>query len=415
MNKEIRILLISQYFPPEVAAGANRAYEHAKCWVNLGAEVTVVTCFPNYPTGIIPDKYKGMKYFEETIDGIKVIRTFTYPTPNKGFFKRVLAYFSFMFSSVIQSKNKISKQDVIIASSPPYTVGISGLVLGKLTKTPFVFEVRDLWPESIIQLEQVKNRLVIKILEYIEQLMYKNAKIIVGISDPFIEFISAKGIPKKKIKIIKNGVNLELFQPQSADVELKKSFNLESKFVVSYFGTFGLAQGLISILKTAKILKDHTKIHFLFIGDGADREKLLEFKETHDLNNVTILKPIPKKELVKYYSISDIMLVPLRKLSLFNSALPSKMFEIMAMGKPVIHTVDGEARKLLERENIGKYVEAENYEKLATTILEIRNNPIWLNEAGKNGRRLVEEKFDRNDLASEYLQILKEETVKKFV
>lgn len=407
MKKKIRILLITQYFPPEVAAGANRAYEHAKRWVNFGADVTVVTCFPNYPTGTIPDRYKALKYFEETIDGIKVIRTFTYATPNKGFFKRVLAYFSFMFSSVIQSRNKIGKQDVIIASSPPYTVGISGMILGKLKKIPFVFEVRDLWPESIIQLGQVKNRLVIKVLEYIELLMYKNAKMIVGISDPFVEFISAKGIIEEKIKIIKNGVNLELFQPQAVDVELKTLLNLKNKFIISYFGTFGLAQGLESILKTAEILKDNNKIHFLFIGDGADREKLVNFKETQNLSNVTILKPIPKKDLVRYYSISDIMLVPLRKLSLFESALPSKMFEIMAMGKPILHTVDGEARKLLETEGIGKYVEAENSEALANTILTIVDNPEWLAEAGEKGRMLVKERFNRNDLASEYLQMLK--------
>jgi len=407
LKKKIRILLITQYFPPEVAAGANRAYEHAKRWVNFGADVTVVTCFPNYPTGTIPDRYKALKYFEETIDGIKVIRTFTYATPNKGFFKRVLAYFSFMFSSVIQSRNKIGKQDVIIASSPPYTVGISGMILGKLKKIPFVFEVRDLWPESIIQLGQVKNRLVIKVLEYIELLMYKNAKMIVGISDPFVEFISAKGIIEEKIKIIKNGVNLELFQPQAVDVELKTLLNLKNKFIISYFGTFGLAQGLESILKTAEILKDNNKIHFLFIGDGADREKLVNFKETQNLSNVTILKPIPKKDLVRYYSISDIMLVPLRKLSLFESALPSKMFEIMAMGKPILHTVDGEARKLLETEGIGKYVEAENSEALANTILTIVDNPEWLAEAGEKGRMLVKERFNRNDLASEYLQMLK--------
>jgi len=407
LNKKIKILLITQYFPPEVAAGANRAYEHAKRWIQSGAEVTVVTCFPNYPTGNIPERYKGLKYFEEEVDGIRVIRTFTYATPNNGFFKRILAYFSFMFSSVIQSRKKIGKQDLVIASSPPYTVGISGMILGKLKKIPFVFEVRDLWPESIIQLGQVKNRLLIKILEKIELIMYKNAALIVGISDPFVDFISAKGIQKEKIKIIKNGVNLELFKPIEKNVELKKSLNLHDKFMISYFGTFGLSQGLETILRTAEILKDELNIHFLLIGNGADRGKLLDLKNELKLDNVTILKPIPKEKLVDYYSISDLMLVPLRKLSLFDSALPSKMFEIMAMAKPIIHTVDGEARKLLEKEKVGVYVEAENYKELADTILTIKNNKGWLVEAGKNGRRLVEEKFDRNDLANEYLQVLK--------
>jgi len=411
LNEKIKILLVTQYFPPEVAAGANRAFEHAKRWNQNGAEVTVITCFPNYPTGNIPEKYKGLKYFEEEVDGIKVIRTFTYATPNRGFFKRILAYFSFMFSSVIQSNNKIGKPDLVIASSPPYTVGISGMIIGKLKKIPFVFEVRDLWPESIIQLGQVKNKLLIKILEYIELMMYKNAALIVGISDPFVDFISSKGIEQGKIKIIKNGVNLELFKPKEKNVELKNSLHLNDKFVVSYFGTFGLSQGLETILRTAEILKDESNIHFLLIGNGADRGKLLALKNELKLDNVTILKPISKEELVDYYSISDLMLVPLRKLSLFDSALPSKMFEIMAMGKPIIHTVDGEARKLLERENVGKYVEAENYKELANTILAARNDHEWQTEASKNGRRLVEEKFNRNDLASVYLRILKQKLI----
>ena len=403
----MKILIITQYFPPEVAAGANRAYEHAKRWVNLGSEVTVVTCFPNYPTGTIPEKYKGLKFFEEEIDGIRVIRTFTYATPNKGFFRRILAYFSFMFSSVIQSYNKIGKQDVIIASSPPYTIGISGMVLGKLKKIPFVFEVRDLWPESIIQLGQVKNKLIISILEHIELMMYRNAKLIIGISDPFVDFISSKGIDKEKIKIIKNGVNIELFNLKELDIQLKESLCLNDKFVVSYFGTFGLAQGIESIVRTAKILSNEPKIHFLLIGDGADRDKVLALKDELKLDNVSILKPIPKEELVSYYSISDLMLMPLRNLALFNSALPSKMFEIMAMKKPIVHTVDGEARKLLENEGVGRYVEAENPEKLAEAILTITKDSKWLSSAAENGRNLVMNKFNRDFLASEYLEILK--------
>ena len=406
MSKKLNIVLISQYFPPEVAAGANRTFEHAKKWVNLGADVTVITCFPNYPTGNIPSNYKGLKYFEEEIEGINIIRTFTYATPNKGFFRRIIAYFSFMFSSIIQGYKKIGKANVIIASSPPYTVGLSGMMLGKLKKVPFVFEVRDLWPESIIQLGQVKNKFLIKILEYLELKMYKSAALIIGISNPFIDFISRKGIERNKIKIINNGVNLDLFRPVAKDENLIQTLGLKKKFIVSYFGTFGLAQGLISVLKSAKLLVEKDSIHFLLIGDGADREKLKEYKNFNKLNNVTILPPVQKEELISYYSISDVLLVPLRNLPLFDSALPSKMFEIMAMAKPIIHTVDGEARILLKNEDAGKYVEAENPEELAETILSISDNTEWLNNAGKNGRRLVEEKFNREILAKDYFNIL---------
>ncbi len=403
----MKILLLTKYFPPEPGAGSTRAYEHAKRWQKLGADVTVITCFPHYPDGIIPEKYKGHTLFEEEMNGIKILRTFTYAAPNKGKVKRSLGYFSFMFSSVLQSAVKTGKFDLLVASSPPITVGISGMILAMFKRIPFVFEVRDLWPESIVQLGQITNKAVIKILEFLEVLMYKRAAAIIGVSDPFVEIINAKGISKDKIKIIKNGVDLSLFTPLEYDKKLAEELNLTGKFVVAYFGTFGLAHALDKVLLAAYKLKDNAKIHFLLIGDGAEREKLNRMKKEFQLTNVSILPMIKKSELKKYYSISDLMLVPLRNLPLFDSALPSKMFEIMAMKKPILTTVKGEAQKLVENAETGKYAEPENPEAMAEAIKEIYLNRDWLKIAAANGRNYVENHFDRDKLAADYFLLLK--------
>ncbi len=403
----MKILLLTKYFPPEPGAGSTRAYEHAKRWKNLGAEVTVITCFPHYPDGIIPEKYKGHSFYKEEIEGIKVLRTFTYAAPNKGKIKRSIGFFSFMFSSVIQGLLKSGKHDILIASSPPITVGVSGMILAMFKRIPFVFEVRDLWPESIVQLGQITNKFVIRILEFLEVMMYKRAAAIVGVSDPFVDIISGKGIAREKIKIIKNGVDLNLFIPQDYDSELAEKINVKGKFIVSYFGTFGLAHALDKVLLAAAKLKSEEKILFLFIGDGAEKEKLKKMQRDLSLTNVIFIPMIKKSELKSYYSISDLMLVPLRNLPLFDSALPSKLFEILAMKKPIIITVKGEAKKLVENAGAGKFAEPENPDDLADKILEAYKNPEWLIIAGEKGRAFVEQNFDRDKLASDYLTLLK--------
>ena len=403
----MKILLLTKYFPPEPGAGSTRAYEHAKRWKNLGAEVTVITCFPHYPDGIIPEKYKGHSFYKEEIEGIKVLRTFTYAAPNKGKIKRSIGFFSFMFSSVIQGLLKSGKHDILIASSPPITVGVSGMILAMFKRIPFVFEVRDLWPESIVQLGQITNKFVIRILEFLEVMMYKRAAAIVGVSDPFVDIISGKGIAREKIKIIKNGVDLNLFIPQDYDSELAEKINVKGIFIVSYFGTFGLAHALDKVLLAAAKLKSEEKILFLFIGDGAEKEKLKKMQRDLSLTNVIFIPMIKKSELKSYYSISDLMLVPLRNLPLFDSALPSKLFEILAMKKPIIITVKGEAKKLVENAGAGKFAEPENPDDLADKILEAYKNPEWLIIAGEKGRAFVEQNFDRDKLASDYLTLLK--------
>jgi len=408
----MKILIHTKYFPPEPGAGSTRAFEHAKIWKDLGAEVTVLTCLPHYPDGIIPEKYKGHFFYQENINGIKVIRTFTYATPNKGKIRRSLGFFSIMISSILQGYFKIGKPDVLIASSPPITVGVSGLLLSVLKNIPLIFEVRDLWPDSIVQLEQIKNKFLIKLLEYLELSIYKRSVLIVGVSDAYTNLIVKKGINKNKIRTFKNGVDLNLFAPVNYDEVLANNLNLKGKFVVGYFGTFGLAHALDKVLLAAEKLKHIEKIHFLFIGDGAEREKLIKIKNEKQLNNVTFLPIVKKTDLKKYYSIANVMLVSLKNISLFRSVLPSKIFEILAMKKPIIITVLGEAEKLVEKAGAGKFAEPENPDAIAEKILEAFNNPEWINQAGENGRKFVEEYFNREKIAKDYLKMLREITQK---
>lgn len=406
-KNKINILLISEYFPPEVGAGSNRAYELCAKWVKLGALVTVITGFPDYPTGIIPSEYRGLKFLREFRDGIEVIRTYTIPAPNRGFIKRVLSFFSFMISSIIQGSKAIQNPDIIIATSPPFFVGISGFIIGKIKRAPFIFEIRDLWPESIVQLGQLKNKIIIKILEKVEYFLYKNCIHIVPVADSTVKVLEKNGIDSSKITVIKNGVDLELFKPTIKNQQLSNQLSLNNKFVIGYIGTLGLSHAIHKIIETANLLKYSEEVVFLIIGDGAEKKRVINETNKLNLDNVILLNSIDKNLLPEYYSLCDVLLVPLKKIKLFEKVIPSKIFEILAMGKPIIISVEGEAKKLVEESGGGISAEPENPIDLKNKILCLFNNPDLIKELGLNGRQFVEKDFDRNVQAIKYLDLLK--------
>lgn len=398
----MKILLITEYFPPEIGAGSNRAYEHSYQWVKNGHEVTVITGFPDYPDGIIPQKYKGYKFLIEDIEGIRVIRTYTFPAPNKGFFRRILSFLSFMISSVVQGTVASKKQEILIATSPPFLVGVSGYVISKLKNIPFVFEVRDLWPESAIQLGELKNKFVIKFLKKIELYLYNSAKLIVPVAESTVNVLLKKGIKANKISVIKNGVNLETIRRP-----LSNKFENTDKFVVAYIGTIGLSHALHKVVASAALLKNEDSILFQIIGEGAEKENLKNLVETLGLNNVKLINKIEREQLSEYYSKADILLVTLRKLDIFTKVIPSKIFEIMAFEKPILISVDGEARHTVEKARAGLFVQPENPEDLRDKILYLKNHPDLLKEFGENGRIFVEENFNRSELAQKYELLLR--------
>ncbi len=395
----MKILFLTDNFPPEVNAPATRTFEHCKEWVKEGMDVTVVTCAPNFPKGKVFEGYKNKLYQKEIVEGIKVIRVWTYISANKGFLKRILDYLSFMVSSFLVGL--FIKTDVIIATSPQFFTAISGRWLSFWKRRKWIMEVRDLWPESIKAVGAMKKGLAIEFFEYLERRMYKSASKIVVVTDSFKETLVAKHhVNKEKIAVIKNGMNNDLFSPSIKNIGLLNSLELNDKFVVGYIGTHGMAHGLDFILKSIKKMSDEN-IHFLFIGDGAKREELLMLKEELQLGNVTMIPSVKKNEVASYISVLDVALVNLKKSTTFKSVLPSKIFELCAMEKPILLGVEGEAKKLVESYKIGIAFEPENETNFINKLKEIQGKVF----SDNNFDRLRND-FNRKNLAKQMLDFI---------
>ena len=397
-----------------MGAPSARIYELSRRWVAKGAKITVITGFPNHPTGVIPPEYSNKLFMRETKEGINIIRTYVFATPNEGFFKRILGYMSFMFSSIIQGTVKSGEQDIIIATSPQFFVGVAGYAISRIKGIPFIFEIRDIWPESIIQLGILKNKLIIKMLESIEMFLYRQAIHVVGVADSTVEILTKRGIPAEKISIIKNGVDLQLFDQQVDGKTLKSKLKINEKYLVSYIGTHGLSHALDKVLDTAKILEKNNKIKFVFIGEGAEKKNLVQQARNLNLENVLFLDQILKEELPEYYAASDMVLVTLRDLPLFKCVIPSKIFEIMAMAKPILISVKGESQNLVvEKANAGIPVTPEDSQDLARRIIQVYENKKLAITLGENGRKFVKRYFDRNKLADKYLELVQDILTKR--
>jgi glycosyltransferase involved in cell wall biosynthesis len=403
----LNILFLTQYFPPEVGAPQNRIFEFAKRLKGNGHNITVLTAMPNYPKGEIYDEYKGKKFLIEDMDGIKVIRTWIYATKSKGFVKRLMNYFSFTFSSVFQGLRHLDKSiDVVIVESPPLFLGWSGYVVSKWLKAKYVFNVSDLWPESAVKLGVLNNKTFIKLSTWLEEFCYRKADIITGQTKGIVDNISSRGF-KDKTYLITNGVDINLFGKDKANKDFIKENGLENKFVVGYAGIHGLAQGLETIMKAANILREHKDIQFVFVGDGPEKPMLLQMKKDLNLDNVAFLPVQPKKNMPGIVASFDCALVPLKKLDLFKGALPSKMFETLASEVPIVLSVEGEAKDLIESAQAGICVEPENEQQIAEAILKLYENPGFRAELGRNGRRYIEEHFDRVKITKRFEEILK--------
>ena len=396
----MKLLFLTDNFPPEVNAPATRTYEHCKVWVEKGVEVTVITGVPNFPEGKVFKGYQNKLYQKEIIDGIKVIRVWTYISANKGFIKRILDYVSFMVMSFIAGL--FFKTDIIVATSPQFFTAVSGRWLSFWKRKPWVMEVRDIWPESIKAVGAMKTNPAIKFFEYLEKRMYKTASKIVVVTDSFKEQLIRKHrINSSKIEVIKNGVNVELFKPQQKNQEILRELNLEDKFIVGYIGTHGMAHALDFVLNSLKKM-DIDKVHFLFIGSGAMKEKLLLLKEELNLTNVTMLGLVPKSKISRYLSVLDVSLVNLKKADTFKSVIPSKIFECAAMQKPILLGVEGESKELVKSYNIGETFEPENEIDFLSKIKSMYYKPKDYN---KGFTKLVID-FDRNELAYKMLNFI---------
>jgi len=400
-----KILFLSHYFPPECNAPASRVYEMTKVWVEQGHDVTVITCTPNCPNGIVYEGYKNKLVQKEVVNGIKVVRIWTYIAANRGKRRRIVNYVTYMFSAVLAAL-WVRKPDVVIATSPQFFCGWAGVLLSKLKRVPFILEIRDIWPDSIVAVGAIKNKLVLRSLEKLERIMYASATHIVTVGSGYRDKLVEKGVGPEKISIVSNGVNMQMFRPCPHDSSLRKKYGIDGEFVCAFVGTLGMASGLDIVLEAAKRLKDRAldQIKFMLIGDGALREELQKKMDRLGLDNIVFTGRLAKHVMPRYLASADSCLIHLKKTALFQSVLPSKMFEAAAMERPIILGVEGSAAELVEDAQAGICIEPENANELVNAIIKLANDRELAQRYGLAGRRYVETHFDRKVLACNYLE-----------
>jgi len=366
----MKLIYVSQYFPPEVGAAASRGYDLIQELLRKKHEVTVLTELPHYPSSVVDEKYKKSLTFREKYNSINVVRNFVFVSERSNFYQRTALYFSFMFSSIFGSKG-IKNVDIVFATSPPLTVGLAGWIISKIKKSKFVLDIRDLWPESALALGELNEGIIAGILKKIELFLYRKADLITIAVPGFRKYITDLKISNKKIIDLPNGANVELFSPAPNSKKIREKFSWEEKFLILFSGNHGLAQGLEYLLKTADSLKDFEDLRFIFIGDGVVKEKLIKMKQKMQLDSVIFLDKVDRDQMPSFISAMDVCLVPLIKHPLFLNALPSKMFEYMACEKPVIVSIEGEAKDLIKKSGAGVFVEPENIFQLKNAILNL--------------------------------------------
>lgn len=403
----MRILFLSHYFPPEVNAPATRTYEHCKKWVEMGHDVTVISCVPHHPMGKAYPGYKNKLVHIEQRDGIKAVKVLTYITANEGFLKRTLNYVFYMLMAILVAPF-LGRADIVISTSPQFFNGLAGYFVSRLKRAPWLLEIRDLWPESILAVGAISNTRVIAMLEGIERFCYRKADHIVPVTNAFKTHISLRGALEENITVIRNGVDLSFFSATSADEEYAGSLGVQGKFVASYVGTHGMAHGLDTLLEAAELLRDRQDIAFIMAGDGAERQRLQSEVAARGLDNVKLLGQLPKHDMPRLWSVSAASLVLLKKQDLFLTVIPSKIFESMAMKKPIVLGVQGESKDIIVEAASGIPFEPQNAEALAQAVRRLADSPALCTELGENGYRHVAEHFDRSVLAERYETVLRE-------
>jgi len=404
----MNILFLTDNFPPEVNAPASRTFEHCREWVKAGHKVTVITCFPNFPIGKVFSGYKNKLYQREVIEGINVIRVWSYITFNRGFLKRTIDYMSYAFSAAIAS-SFVKDIDVIVATSPQFFTALCGYVVSKIKRRPWVFELRDLWPESIRETGSSQNKLLINLLERLELALYKNANLIIALTQSFKQNLIERNIDAEKIFVVPNGVSQSFFYPVPKDNALLNNLKLNQKFVCGYIGTVGMAHRVIDIVHVAKKFSENgiNDVHFFIVGDGAEKHNVERLVQDLQLSNITVTGLIPKNEIVRYFSVVDAVFVVLKDSPLFRTVIPSKIFEAAAMNKPIILGVDGEAREIVLKYGAGVAVGPENIQEMYDAVLRLKQDGIFYKTLQAGCRKLANA-YSREVLAKEMVRIIEE-------
>lgn len=405
----MRILYLSQYFPPEVGATQTRAYEMARNFVRLGHQVTMLAEIPNHPSGIISPEYLGKVYERTELEGIDVIRLWVKTSPVKNFRNRMLFYLTFMVNATLAGILLARKRyDVIYASSPPLFIGGAALALSYLRRIPLVFEVRDLWPESAVALGELSSPRVIHWATRLEEACYQRSKIVVVVTQGIQKKLTMRGIPADKLALIPNGANVNHFQfRQDRREHLRRELGLEGKFIVAYIGTLGIAYDFETIFSAAQKLQSEPNIHFLIIGEGPQKAEVTAMATEYALANLTILPEQPYELIPNYFSSADVVLITYRDNKLFSGALPVKMFDALACQRPVLlSSVEGEASQMINEANAGLVVPPEDSDQVVKGLLKLALSPPLREKMGFNGRDYTVLHYSRKALAEKLAEML---------
>lgn len=367
----MHILFLTDNFPPESNAPANRTFEHARQWVASGHRVTIITCAPNFPDGQLFEGYKNRWFQTEQMDGITVIRVWSFMTRNAGFVLRLLDFFSFMVSGFLGGL-RVRDADIIIGTSPQFFTVCAACCLAKVKQRPFVFEMRDIWPESLQAVGMSNAGLSVRLAAPLADYLYRRADHLIVVTHSFKAYLQDRGVSGERVTVIPNGVDPDMFFPISADISLQQELQLEDKFVVGYIGTHGLAHGLESVVEAARLAgqaDDLTAVHFITVGAGAQFDRIKEIAS--DLDNFTMIGQVSRADILRYWSLLDASLIHLKASPLFESVIPSKMFEAMAMGVPLLHGVGGESADIVRTSRSGICFAAEQPEALLSAIRQV--------------------------------------------
>jgi glycosyltransferase involved in cell wall biosynthesis len=403
----MRILFVSNTFPPERNAGAVRTYANCRRWAQMGHSVTVITGPPNYPDGVIYPGYQNRWLCREEVDGIQVIRTWMYLAANRGFGRRILNYVSFMFTAIVASLFA-PPCDVVIGTSPQFFVAMAACAVAAWRRCPFIFEVRDLWPEAIVAVGAMKRGRAISLLHKIAQYLYRRAARVVVVTGAFWHVLESYGVDPAKIALVTNGVDLDQFRPGARQNDVRRELGLGDQFVASYVGTLGMAHGLETVLDAAQRLRHRDDIRFLIMGNGAERAHLVSEHRRRNLTNVLLLDGQAHERMPEFFAASDACMVLLRRTELFKTVLPSKIFEAMGAARPVILGVEGEAERVVRASGCGVLIEPENAEQLAEAVQQLQGDPEYCARLGQNGRAFAERYYDRDALAHRYASVIED-------
>jgi glycosyltransferase involved in cell wall biosynthesis len=400
-------LFFSHYFPPEGNAPASRVHALCNRWVRKGCHVTVVTCNPNVPSGRVYEGYRNRLSQTEHIDGIRVVRVWTLITANEGVTLRSVSFLSYMFMATLRALF-LARPDVIVATSPQFFCGWAGVLTKWLRRRPLVLEIRDIWPESIKAVQAINRHVLFSWLEWLEIRMYRAADMIVTVGGGYRNQLLVRNVPARKLHVITNGVDKDLFEPLECDLEQKRRLGLEGRFVCSYVGTIGMACGLDVVIRAGELLRARGRddIAFLLVGDGAVRADLEDEARARSLDNVIFLGRQAKSEIPSLIALSDCCLVHLRGAQLFQTVLPSKIFEAFAMKRPLIVGVAGHAARIAERSGGGICIEPENEQQLVAAVEALHADPSRARSLAESGHAYVWEHYDRDRLADQYLMLL---------